>query len=119
MHYPGIQTMPSRSLNEWFGARSNALDEIENAHRSVGGTGPGRRTATQQINQAYAMVLASQFQGFCRDLHTECTGLVVAAVTSANFQVILQGNLLLNRQLNRGNPNPGNIGSDFNRFGLS
>jgi len=48
-----------------------ALDEIEAAHASVGGTGPGRRYATQQINQAYALLIASQFQGFCHDLHTE------------------------------------------------
>ena len=52
-------------------SRRRALDEIEAAHASVGGTGPGRRYATQQINQAYAVLLASQFQGYCRDLHTE------------------------------------------------
>jgi len=55
--------MPSLPSNRWFAERAVDLDEIENAHRLVGGTGPGRRTATQQINQAYAMLLASQFQG--------------------------------------------------------
>lgn len=58
--------------------RARALDEIEAAHASVGGTGPGRRYATQQSNQAYAMLLASQFQGFCRDLHTESVDQVMA-----------------------------------------
>jgi len=42
--------MPSQSLEFWLKVRSRALDEIEQAHRSVGGTGPGRRYATQQIN---------------------------------------------------------------------
>ena len=64
--------MPSYSLNRWSSERSEALDEIENAHLSVGGTARGRRYATQQINHAYATLLSAQFQGFCRDLHSEC-----------------------------------------------
>src|SRR5579884_2178893 len=64
--------VPSAAFQEWSTVRAASLDEVENAHRSVGGTGPGRRYATQQINQAYAVLLSSQFQAFCRDLHTEC-----------------------------------------------
>jgi hypothetical protein len=37
------------------------LQEIENAHAAVGGTGRGRRYTTQQINRAFVMLLASQF----------------------------------------------------------
>jgi hypothetical protein len=101
------------------GRRAAALGEIEHAHRSVGGTGPGRRYLTQQINQAYAVLLSSQFQGFCRDLHEDCVDHLVA---SAVFPVLLatyRNNLLFARKLDAGNPNPGNIGSDFNRLGLS
>src|SRR5437870_3298320 len=72
--------MASLSLQHWLAARGTALDEIEDAHRHVGGSGPGRRYATQQINQAYAVLLASQFQGFCRDLHTECVEHVVGTI---------------------------------------
>jgi hypothetical protein len=64
--------MPSNSPRKWSGERSDALDEIQNAHAMVGGTDRGRRYATQQINYAYAALLSSQFQGFCRDLHSEC-----------------------------------------------
>ena len=46
-------SMPSVSYDRWLIDRASALGEIEQAHRSVGGTGPGRRYATQQINQAY------------------------------------------------------------------
>jgi hypothetical protein len=112
-------TLPSRALQEWSGWRAAALDEIEHAHRSVGGTGPGRRTLTQQINQAYAMLLSSQFQGFCRDLHEDCVGHLVAPVTSPVLLTTYRDNLLFGRKLTIGNPNPGNIGSDFNRLGLS
>jgi hypothetical protein len=99
--------------------RSAALDQIEDAHRSRGGTGPGRRHTTQHINQAYAVLLTSHSQGFCRDLHSECIDRLVAAVTPVGLQVMLRQTLRLNRKLDTGNPNPGNIGSDFGRFDLA
>jgi hypothetical protein len=111
--------MPSLVLQDWSARRAAALDEIEHAHRSVGGTGPGRRYLTQQINQAYAVLLSSQFQGFCRDLHTECAQHLVAAVVSPVLLATYRRNLLFGRKLDTGNPNPGNVGSDFNRLGLS
>ena len=72
--------MPSNSLVKWNGERLEALREIENSHVMVGGTERGRRHATQQINFAYAALLSSQFQGFCRDLHSECIDHIVAIV---------------------------------------
>lgn len=95
-----------------------ALDEIERAHRSVGGTGPGRRYATQQINQAYAVLLSAQFQGFCRDLHDDCVTHLVQSMASVGAWATFQKAMVGSRKLNTGNPNPGNIGSDFNRFGI-
>jgi hypothetical protein len=111
-------TMPSAALQEWSTVRAALLDEVEHAHRSVGGTGPGRRYATQQINQAYAMLLSSHFQAFSRDLHTECVNFLVAPVLSLDLRVMYRRSLVFNRKLDRGNPNPGNIGSDFNRLQL-
>src|SRR5436189_605038 len=110
--------MPSESLQAWSTGRRAALDEVEAAHRSVGGTGRGRRYLTQQINQAYAVLLSSQFQGFCRDLHTECAECLVAPVTSPVLKEIYRRNLLAGRRLDTGNPTRGNIGADFNRLEL-
>jgi hypothetical protein len=56
--------MPSTSYRHWRTVRASALDEIAHAHAAVGGTARGRRYTTQQINRAYAMLLASQFQGY-------------------------------------------------------
>jgi hypothetical protein len=109
--------MPSNSLNRWRGEHSDALDEIENAHAVVGGTGRGRRYATRQINHAYAALLSSQFQGFCRDLHSECVD-HVAAVAPAAIRSFLRVEFVWNRALDRGNPSPGNVGQDFNRLGI-
>jgi len=102
---------------KWRSERSDALDEIENAHAMVGGTARGRRYATQQINYSYAALLSSHFQGFCRDLHSECTDHIVAS-TPAGFRTFFRAEFLWNRSLDRGNPHPGAIGSDFNRLGI-
>jgi hypothetical protein len=111
--------MPSVALQNWNAGRATALDEIANAHRSVGGAGPGRRYLTQHINQAYAVLLSSQFQGFCRELHSECIDHLVAPVIATALGVMYRNNLQFGRKLDTGNPNPGNIGADFNRFGVA
>ncbi len=110
--------MASTSLTTWQTDRAESLDEIVSAHRAVGGTGPGRRVATQQLNHAFAVLLSSQFQGFCRDLHSECARCLVQSVTPVKLIPILEAEFVQGRKLNRGNPNPGNIGADFARFGL-
>lgn len=110
--------MPSKSLQRWNTTRIAELDEIANAHLQVGGGDRGRRYATQQINHAYTMLLSSQFQGFCRDLHSEAVDYIVRSVTPLTLRAVLRSEFTLHRKLDRGNPNPSNIGSDFNRLGL-
>ena len=77
-----------------------------------------RRYATQQINQAYAVLLSSQLQAYCRDLHTEGVRHLVGAITPASFRPVLEREYLWNRRIDRGNPNPGNLGADFTRLGI-
>jgi hypothetical protein len=114
----GLNSMPSNSLQQWYTTRVPELDQIANAHLQVGGGAPGRRYATQQINHAYAMLLSSQFQGFCRDLHSEAVDRIARSVTPIPLRAVLRAEFTLHRKLDSGNPNPGNIGSDFNRLGL-
>ena len=113
--------MPSTAVQCWRTTSARALDEIEAAHAAVGGTGPGRRYATRQINQAYTVLLSSQFQRFCRDLHTEAVDFflrhAVAAAPPAQ-QSIVRERFTEGRKLGTGNPNPANIGSDFARLGM-
>ncbi len=112
--------MPSRAYRDWMTTRAKALDEIEAAHASVGGTGRGRRYATQQINQAYAVLVASQFQGFCRDLHTESATRLVDEVIKPHVVIrdVVQTRFTQGRQLDSKNAQPSSLGSDFNRFGI-
>lgn len=110
----------SRSLEHWRTVRLAHLDELEAAHTAVGGTRPGRRHATLQLNYAYAMMLSSQFQGFCRHIHFEAADHFFAHVNSYSVLAasVLRARLVEGRKLDQGNPNPGNIGSDFGRFGI-
>jgi hypothetical protein len=109
--------MASRALQEWLTTRRRGLDEVAAAHRAVGGSGPGRRRATEQINHAYTLLVSSQFQGFSRDLHTEVARSFARQVP-ATVRGVFRASLIENRRLDRGNPNPGNLGSDFGRFGI-
>src|SRR5204863_6931974 len=36
-----------------------------------------------------------------------------------DLRELLRNNLVFGRKIDRGNPSPGNLGSDFNRFGIS
>lgn len=108
----------SLSLDLWRSAQADRLDEIEGAHESVGGSERGRRFATQQINRAYAVLLAAQFQGFCRYLHSESARYIAASIQNADVSRVVQANLVFGRALDRGNAGPGNIGSDFARLGI-
>lgn len=108
--------MPSRSLLLWQTQRQRQLDEVERAHAAVAGTGRGRHYATEQVNRAYAVLLASQFQGFCRDLHSEAADVLANATTPASLGPMMRERLIAGRQLDRGNAHPGSIGSDFGRF---
>jgi hypothetical protein len=110
--------MPSAAFRVWMTARAAALDDIEDAYRAIRGSGARRKTATQQLTHWYAVMLSSQFQAFCRDLHTECAKAFVAPVSPLDLQRALNANLVAGRKLDSGNANPGNLGSDFNRFAL-
>lgn len=98
-------TMPSISYRRWIKTQAAALDQMEHAHSSVGGTGRGRRYATDQINHAYAILLASQFQGFCRDLHSESAAYLIDALEPPSMRPIVRAELTRDRKLDKGNAN--------------
>jgi hypothetical protein len=110
--------MPSKALLDWQTNASAAFDEIENAHRAVGGTKPGRRFVTQQLNYAYVTLLAARFQGFVRALHTQTADEIAAGARSLDYQVLLFESLTSGRSLDRQNAHPVSIAKDFERFGV-
>jgi hypothetical protein len=111
--------MSSNALERWNGERSQKLDYMEEVHQSVGGSGPGRRYTTEQLNHLYAVALSAEFQGFCRDLHEECSDSWVAAIPNATIATETKKLLVSGRRLSAGNPSAGNIGNDFARLGIA
>jgi hypothetical protein len=110
--------MPSQALLDWQQGAQEALAELTNAHEAVGGTGPGRRRLTQQLNYAYMSLLAAQFQGYCRGLHSQAAAVIAQGVADPGLSIVVQELLTRDRKLDQGNPNAGNIGADFGRFGF-
>jgi hypothetical protein len=108
----------SRALREWQVDASAAFDEIENAHRAVGGVKPGRRFLTQQLNYAYTTLLAARFQGFVRALHTQTVDAIADGAHDARYRTLLRESLQRGRALDRHNAQPNSIEDDFSRFGL-
>jgi len=109
--------MPSVSYRHWRTMRRAALNAVEAAHTTIHGTGVGRREATRQINHGYAVLLAAEFQGFCRELHTEAVRHFVSNLPGASRNIVTDV-FVFNRQLDRGNANSASLGSDFGRFGF-
>jgi hypothetical protein len=110
--------MPSCALALWSTVRARELDEIKAAPAALRGTGHGRRVAIQQLHRAYAVLLASQFQGFCRELHSEAADHFTRPIPGATHRTAAMAWFSEARKLDVGNPNPGNLGADFGRFGL-
>ncbi len=112
--------MASSALIEWTGKRASNLRELFDAHVQVGGTGPGRRWRTQQLNLALILRLAAEFQGYCRDLHDLAADefATQAGQLNGSLQSIIRAQLTQGRKLDSGNAGPGNLGTDFARIGL-
>jgi hypothetical protein len=108
----------SLALTKWQGLQRAALDDLENAHQQVGGIGPGRRYRTQQLDYAYIVMLAAQFQLFVRNLHDEAAQHLAATADPATAANAILAGLTQGRSLDYGNANPGTIGNNFLRIGL-
>jgi hypothetical protein len=63
------------------------------------------------------MHLSAHFQGFCRDLYTECAQVWIAAIP-LRLQATAQAQFQAQLALERGNPSHDNMKRDFTRFGL-
>jgi hypothetical protein len=98
--------MSSASLVTWAAIRADRIRRLRAAHEAFGGSGPGRRWVTDELNHALILRLASEFQGFARDLHDE-SGLFVArclAPRDQQLQDSLRIPYTLYRKMNQGMP---------------
>jgi hypothetical protein len=78
---------------------------------------PPHPLLAQESLQGYVMLLSGHFQGFCRDLYTECTQ-VCAATVPPDLRATIQAQFAAELKLNAANPTVPNIRKDFERFGF-
>jgi hypothetical protein len=67
--------------------------------------------------RGYALLLSAHFQGYCRDLCSECAQIVASRVR-ASLKPLIQDQFTFGRKLDHGNPNLDTIREDFKRFGF-
>lgn len=106
--------MPSASLLTWNGDRANRLDGIDAQCAAV--------PASDAIHfdeclRGFVMHLSAHFQGFCRDLYTECSQVCFLAVP-AGMEFLVQKQFTASLALEKGNPSHENLVKDFSRFGF-
>jgi hypothetical protein len=66
------------------------------------------------------MRLAGEFQGFARELHDQAIDCYAQSIgtLSPTLANIVRNDMSRDRKLDRGNANPGSLGTDFSRLGL-
>jgi hypothetical protein len=96
--------MASLALRIWQSKRRKTLDEFVTIRRSIDSLQKGTRQARQHLHG--------------RDLHSDGVDPAANRIQSPALRTMLIAQFRFGRKLDAGNPNAGNIGSDFNRFGI-
>lgn len=113
----GVTTVPSIAFANWGGDRASRLDEVEAHCASISVLSPANPTFLDELLRGLVLHLSAHFQGFCRDLHTECSQIWIAGIP-AGFQTTAQAQFAAQLALDRGNPTYDNLKRDFSRFGF-
>jgi hypothetical protein len=107
--------MPSASLQHWQNHQMPRLQQIDiQCAASLALVPPNPHLADENL-RGYVVLLSAHFQGFCRDLHTEASQIIVSKVRPT-LQVLIQDQFTARRYLDHGNPSIDNIAKDFKRF---
>ncbi len=109
--------MPSAAITRWHNDRMLRLNEVERHCAAVLALAPPSPTFLDETLRGYVLHLSAHFQGFCRNLYTECSQIWIAAIP-IRFQATAQAQFTAQLALEKGNPHHDNIKRDFNRFGF-
>lgn len=110
--------MALRARLEWQGVRATTLAALDTQFAAAGGAVPPDPVLEDALLRGYVVLLAAQFQGFCRDLYSECVSAVVATVPLA-MQTLVQRQCNSRCELAGANSRYESIRADFERFNLS
>lgn len=107
--------MSSIALQHWQNDRGARLTEIETHCAAAAVLVPPNALLAEESLRGYAMLLSGHFQGFCRDLYTECMQ-VFALHAPLPLQATIQAQFTSEMKLNSNNPTVETIRKDFERF---
>src|SRR5437016_6267844 len=110
-------SVPSAALTRWQTDRMPRLNEVDAHCAAVLALTPTNPTFLDETLRGYVLHLSAHFQGFCRDLYTECAQVWTVAIP-AGLQATAQAQVAAHLALEKGNPTHDNIKRDFNRFGF-
>lgn len=109
--------MPSAAFTRWLNDRMPRLDEVDAHCAALLALVPPNPTFLDETLRGFVLHLSAHFQGFCRDLYTECSQTWIAAI-APGLMATAQAQFSARLALEKGNPTYDNIKRDFNRFGL-
>jgi hypothetical protein len=109
--------VPSASFTRWQNDRMPRLNEVDAHCAAVLALVPPKPTFLDETLRGFVLHLSAQFQGFCRDLYTECSQIWIAAIP-VGLKATAQAQFSAHLALEKGNPSHDNIKKDFNRFGF-
>jgi len=104
----------------WQGVRADRLNEWFRVHSVETGLAGGSSLASECLEEGMVVRLASEFQGFCKDLHAETARHLAATIPAQAswLKRVFVLATLTGRKLDQGNASSGNLGHDFNVFHL-
>jgi len=111
--------MPSASFVHWQNDRMPRLAHIDGQCAVSLAVVPPNIQLTDENLRGYVMALSAHFHGFCRDLYTESSQILVSKVRRPALAVLFQAQFTAHRKLDHGNPNLDNLKADFKRLGIT
>src|SRR5271170_229045 len=112
-----VRFVPSAALTRWLNDRMPRLNEVDAHCTAILALVPPNPTFLEETLRGFVLHLSAHFQGFCRNLYTECSQIWIAAIP-AGLQATAQAQFSAQLALEKGNPTHDNIKRDFNRFGF-
>lgn len=97
--------MPSAAFNFWQNGRLPRLADVEAHCAAVAAAVPPNPNFLDESLRGLVLHLSAHFQGFCRDLYTECSQIWISAIP-ASFQATAQAQFSAHLALEKGNPRP-------------
>ena len=114
----GGSFMPSAALIRWQNDWMVRLNDVDAHCASVAALVPPNPTFLDETLRGFVLHLSAHFQGFCRNLYTECSQILIATMPTGIQPAAQKKQFSAQLALEKGNPSHDNIKRDFGRFGF-